>query len=101
MQVIGAIFFFICLSFFIVIFGVVVFAVYLKNKMTVFKEVQAENEAYHNEPYVDADFYSIGHESPTPESFTVTADEVIDTTYRVISSDDAEGNGGQQSTDNE
>ena len=88
MQVIGAIFFFICLSFIIVIFGVILFAVYLKNKMTVFKDVQLENEAYHNEPYVDADFYSIGHENPMPDSFTVTADEVIDTTYRVIQEDE-------------
>jgi hypothetical protein len=90
MQVIGAIFFFICLSFVIVILGVVVFAIYLKNKMTVFREVQAESESYHNEPYVDADFYSIGHDDPTPESFAATADEVVDGTYRVISSDDDE-----------
>ena len=86
MQVIGAIFFFICLSFVIVIFGVVVFAMYLKNKMTVFKEVQMENEAYHNEPYVDADFYSIGHETPAAENFTPATEDVIDTTYRVLPS---------------
>ena len=87
MQVIGAILFFICLSFVIVIFGVVLFAVYLKNKMTVFTEVRKEEEIYIQEPYVDADFQSIGRDEPMPESFTVTADDVIDTTYRVIQDD--------------
>ncbi len=98
MQVIGAIFFFICLSFFIVIFGVVIFAIYLKNKMTVFKQVQNENESYHNEPYVDADFYTIGHEDPMPESFTVTADDIIDTTYRIIESDDTDESHADQAS---
>lgn len=81
MGVIGTIFFFICLSFVIVIFGAVLFAVYLKNKMVVFKEVQKEEEIYNQEPYMDADFYSIGREAP---SETIDADEIIDTTYEVV-----------------
>ena len=81
MSVIGTIFFFICLSFVIVIFGVVLFAVYLKNKMVVFKEVQKEEESYNQEPYVDADFYSIGRDT---SSETVDVDEIIDTTYEVV-----------------
>ena len=78
MSVIGAIFFFICLSFMIVIFGVVVFAIYLKNKMTVFKEVQMENASYHHEPYKDADFYSIGQEENAEPV------EIVDADYRVL-----------------
>ena len=93
MNVIAAILFFICFSFIIVIFGVVVLALFLKSKMTIFKQVQTENESYHNEPYVDADFYSIGHDEPMPESFTVTAGEIIDTTYRVIESDEDNATG--------
>jgi hypothetical protein len=80
MQVIGAIFFFICLSFLIVLVGAILFAVYLKNKMTVFKEVRMENEAYHHEPYKDADFYSIGHD----EAETV---EIVDAEYRLLPED--------------
>ena len=99
MQFLGTLFFLFCFFFIAIIFGVVVFAVYLKNKMTVFKDVQMEDEAYHNEPYVDADFYSIGHENPMPESFNVTADDIIDTTYRVIQSDedDAEASDSDKS----
>ncbi len=82
MQVIGAILFFICLSFLIVIFGVVLFAIYLKNKMPIFKEIQQENAAYHPDPYKDADFYSIGHEEPS------TPVEIVDAEYRVLPSDD-------------
>ncbi len=81
MSVIGAIFFFICLSFIIVIFGVVVLAVYLKNKMTVFKEVQMENESYHHEPYKDVDFHTIGQERT--ESV-----EIVDADYRVLPGDE-------------
>jgi len=81
MGVVGTLFFFICLSFMIVIFGVVLFAVYLKDKMVVFKEVRKEEEAYNQEPYMDADFYSIGRDAP---SETIDADEIIDTTYEVV-----------------
>ncbi len=77
MNVIGAILFFICLSFFIVIFGVVILALYLKHKMPVFKEVQRENEAYHREPYRDADFYAIGRDDGEPV-------EIVDAEYRVL-----------------
>ena len=75
MSVIGAILFFICLSFLIVIFGVIVLALYLKNRMVVFKEVQMEDEAYHHEVYKDADFYTIGQEQDT-------ALEIEDAEYR-------------------
>ena len=89
MNVIGAIFFFICLSFFIVIVGAIILAVYLKNKMVVFKTIQEENEAYHHEPYVDADFYSIGQERSDPvPSAPVADEEVVDTTYRVLEAGD-------------
>ena len=77
MQVIGTLFFFICISFIIMIFAVILLAVYLKNKMAVFKEVQAENESYHHEPYKDADFYSIGHDEVEPV-------EIVDAEYRVL-----------------
>ena len=97
MQIIGTIFFFMCFLFLAVIFGVVVFAIYLKNKMTVFMDVQMENEAYHKEPYVDADFYSVGHENPMPDSFTVTADDIVDTTYRVIQSDEGDASPPERS----
>ena len=86
MQVIGAILFFICLSFVIVIFGVVLFAVYLKNKMTVFTEVRKEEEMYIQEPYVDADFQSIGRDDAEPV-------EIVDTEYRVLPAD---GKSGQE-----
>ncbi|HID33586.1 MAG TPA: hypothetical protein EYP25_03280 [Anaerolineae bacterium] len=81
MNVIGAIFFFICLSFIIVIFGVVVMAVYLKNKMTVFKEVQMEHESYYHEPYKDADFHAIGQERTERV-------EIVDAEYHVLPGDE-------------
>ncbi len=87
MQIIGTLFLLMCFLFLAVIFGVVVFAMYLKSKMSVFKDVQTENEAYHNEPYVDADFYSIGHENEMPADFTGADDDIIDTSYRVLSDD--------------
>lgn len=88
MQVIAAIFFFICLSFIIVIAGLILLAMYLKRKVIVFKQVQTGSESYQNEPYVDADFHTIGHEEPAPDSLAVTDDDVIDTTYRVIQSNE-------------
>ena len=62
MNVIGAILSLICLSFIIVIFAVLIFATYLKSRMDVFDQVQGEDEAYHNAPYVDADFYAVDEE---------------------------------------
>ncbi len=87
MDVIGTIFFFICLSFLIVIFGVVIFAMYLKSKMTVFKDVRKEEEDYNREPYVDADFYTIGHETPIETVEPVAPVEIIDATYEVVSAE--------------
>ncbi len=81
MNVIGVIFFFICLSFLIVIFAAIVFAIYLKTRMAVFKEVQAENEAYHHEPYKDADFDAIGRDEDADPA------EIVDADYRVLSAE--------------
>ncbi len=77
MQVIGAILFFICLSFLIVIFGVIVFAIYLKRKMTIFKEMEQANQAYHQEIYKNVDFYSMGQD-PSASA------QVVDAEYRVL-----------------
>ncbi len=82
MSVIGAILSFICLSFLIVVFGVILLALYLKRKMTVFKDVQMENEAYHHEPYKDADFYSIGRDEDAEPV------EIVDADYRVLPAED-------------
>ncbi len=81
MNVIGAIFSFICLSFLIVVFLLIVATIYLKNRMAVFKEVQSENEAYHHEPYKDADFYSIGHEE-------LDRSDIVDGEYQVVENKD-------------
>lgn len=77
MSIIGTLLFFICLSFLVVIFGVIILALYLKSKMTVFKEVQMENESYHHEPYTDTDFHSIGQERT--ESV-----EIVDADYHTL-----------------
>ena len=81
MNVIGVILSLICLSFLIVVFVLIVATIYLKNRMAVFKEVQSENEAYHHEPYKDADFYSIGHETPDRS-------EIVDVEYQVLEDQD-------------
>ena len=62
MNVIGALLSLICISFIIVIFALMIFATYLKSRMDVFDQVQAEDEAYHEGPYVDADFYAVDEE---------------------------------------
>ncbi len=85
MQVIGAILFFICLSFLIVIFGVIVFALYLKRKMSIFKEMEQANEAYHREIYKNVDFYSMGQDPSAPA-------QVVDAEYRVLPAEEAEEN---------
>ena len=53
MNVIGTILSLICFSFLIVIFALMIFATYLKSRMDVFDQVQAEDEAYHEEPYYE------------------------------------------------
>ncbi|HHB90748.1 MAG TPA: hypothetical protein ENK60_05525 [Anaerolineae bacterium] len=77
MNVIGAILFFICLSFLIVIFGVIVLALYLKRKMRVFQDIRVESEAYHQEAYKYADFHSIGQADRTSA-------DVVDGEFRVL-----------------
>ena len=77
MGVIGTIFFFICLSFLIVIFGIFFLIAHLRNRMLGVKGVQKE-EAF----YVNDDFDVIGRDVQTE---TIDADEIIDTTYEVVS----------------
>jgi hypothetical protein len=77
MGVIGTIFFFICLSFLIVIFGIFFLIAHLRNRMLGVKVSQKE-EAF----YVNDDFDVIGRDAQ-PE--TIDADEIIDTTYEVVS----------------
>jgi len=67
MNVVSAIFSFICLSFFIVIIAVILLAIYLKSRMAVFKEVQEEEEAFNNGQVIDTDYYTVGaDETPSP-----------------------------------
>ena len=84
MGVIGTIFFFICLSFLIVIFGIVFLVAHLRNRMLGVKGVKRE-EAF----YVNDDFDVIGHGAP---SEPIDVDEIIDTTYEVVSVEKSDDN---------
>jgi len=67
MGVINLLLSFICLSFFILIVGAIALAMYLKSRMDVFKEVQADEEAFYNTPVIDAQYHTVGmDESPSP-----------------------------------
>lgn len=60
MNVIGTLFSFICVSFFIVVIAAILLALYLKSRMDVFREVEEEEEAFNETQVIDADYYAIG-----------------------------------------
>jgi cell division protein FtsN len=65
MHIFSVLFSLICLSFLIVVVGAIVFALFMKQRMEVFREVQMDEIAFNNGPVVDAQYETIDEAPPS------------------------------------